>query len=52
VVKRLPNRPTNMSNLFSDSIDEMDKLLVNAKKVNKCSTLEGVVEGAWVTAYA
>jgi hypothetical protein len=41
-----------MSNLFSDSIDEMEKLLVKAKKVKKGSTLEEAgVEGAWLTAY-
>jgi hypothetical protein len=42
VVKRLPSRPTNMSNLFSDSIEEMKKLLVKVKKVKKGSTLEEV----------
>jgi hypothetical protein len=53
VVKRLPSRQTNMSNLFSDSIDEMEKLLGKAKKVKKGSTLEEAgVEGAWLTAYA
>jgi hypothetical protein len=37
-----------MSNLFSDSIDEMEKLLVEAKKVKKGSTLEEAgVEGVW-----
>jgi hypothetical protein len=42
-----------MSNLFSDSIDGMEKLLVKAKKVKKGSTLEEAgVEGAWLTAYA
>jgi hypothetical protein len=50
---RLPSRPTNMSNLFSDSIDETEKLLVKTKKVKKGSTLEEArVEGAWLTAYA
>jgi hypothetical protein len=39
MVKRLPSHPTNMRNLFLDSIDEMDKLLVKAKKVKKDSTL-------------
>jgi hypothetical protein len=29
-----------MSNLFSDSIDEMEKLLVKAQNVQKGSTLE------------
>jgi hypothetical protein len=53
VVKRLPSRPTNMRNLFSDSIDEMEKLLVKAKKVKKGCTLdEAGVEGACLTAYA
>jgi hypothetical protein len=42
-----------MSNLLSNSIEEMEKLLVKAKKVKKGSTLEdAVVEGAWLTAYA
>jgi hypothetical protein len=42
-----------MSNLFSDSIDELEKLLVKAKEVKKGSTLEDAgVEGAWPTAYA
>jgi hypothetical protein len=53
VVKRLPSRPTNMSNLFSDIIDEMQKLLVKKKKVKWGSTHEAAgVEGAWLTAYA
>jgi hypothetical protein len=41
-----------MSNLFSDSIDEMEKLLVKAKKVKEGSTLEAGVEGASLTVYA
>jgi methenyltetrahydromethanopterin cyclohydrolase len=53
VVKQPPSRPKNMSNLFSDIIDEMEKLLVKAKKVENGSTLEEAgVEGAWLTAYA
>jgi hypothetical protein len=47
VVKRLPSHPANMINLFSDRIDEMEKLLVKSKKVKKGSTLEEAgVEGA------
>jgi hypothetical protein len=42
-----------MSNLFSDSIDGMKRLLFKSKKVTKGSTLEEAgVEGAWLTAYA
>jgi hypothetical protein len=35
VVKRLPSRPTNLSHLFLDSIDEMEKLLFKAKEVKR-----------------
>jgi hypothetical protein len=40
VVKWLPSRPTNLSNLFSDSIVEMEKPLLQVKKVKNGSKLE------------
>jgi hypothetical protein len=53
VVERLPSRPTNMSNLFSDTIADMETLLVKAKKVKRGSTLEEEgFEGAWLKANA
>jgi hypothetical protein len=51
--KRLRSRRTISRNVFSDSIQSMEELLLKSKKVKRGATFEEAdIDGAWLTAYA
>jgi hypothetical protein len=51
--KRLRSHQTTSMNLFSDSMQSMEKLLRKSKKVKRGATLEEAeTDGAWLTVYA